>query len=498
MMRARTVSISVCVAAMVLVAGVDLPTQEPTLANTAASRERAEALLNAIREGRTYVPGEVLVQFRSGVPESSQLSALRVLRADIQPSNVQYIGETLRLSGLTDDPERAAEALQRQPEVLFAQPNYIRQLHSIPNDTSYSSQWHMDLIQMPQAWEINRGAAAGVTVAVLDSGLTTAQGTYAFQLWDGSSFGIFGVSFDRTADFDHSRVRRGVEFTLTGPWSFAGEQLIWDAVGHGTHVAATIAEQTNNALAYAGIANGATLLPVKVCIGAWDLQLLLNALGGRVRVSPDFGGCSDADVAQGIRYAVDNGAKVINLSLGGAAPAPFMRVVLEYAAKQGVFVAMSTGNSAEDGNPTNYPAAYAPLFEGVVAVGAVTRNRQRAVYSSFGPYVDLVAPGGAGNAGPVNDVWQVYPNESDLDIRRVVAPSFTRYMGKAIAGTSMASPHVAGVAALLYSQGITNAAVIEKALKQFAVDLGPVGRDDEYGFGLIDARASLRGMGLAR
>jgi serine protease len=489
-----------CLSAILLLGDTQLVTQEPTLLTTGANRERLEALMTAFRDGREYVPGEVLVQFRSGVPQSLQTSVLRVLRADMQASALHWIGDTLLVSGLTDDdPERAAEVLERQPEVLFAQPNYIRQLHSIPNDTSYSSQWHLDVIRMPQAWDINNGAAAGVTVAVLDSGLTNVQGTFGFRIWTGLSFGVFGVPFVPVPDFDRSRVRNGVEFTPTGPWiTSGGQQVVWDAVGHGTHVAGTVAQQTNNSFGYAGIANGATLLPIKVCVGNWDLQLSFGSLGIPGRVPANASGCADADVAAGIRYAADNGAKVINLSLGGTPAMPAVQQALQYAVQRGVFVAISAGNSAAEGNPTNYPAAYAAQLDGVVAVGAVTRNRERAFYSSFGPYVELTAPGGALNAGPINDVWQVHPEETDLDITRWVTPSFTRYVGKAIAGTSMASPHVAGVAALLYSQGITNPAAIENALKQFAVDLGPTGRDDQYGSGLIDARASLRGMGVAR
>lgn len=457
-----------------------------------------EALIAPVAGQQDYMPGELLVQFRPGVAPSAQTSALRVLRAQPGPDAARWIGDTLHLTGIGDDPERAAAALARQPEVLFAQPNYLRQLHSTPNDPEYSRQWNMDAINMPLAWEINSGAGTGVVVAVLDTGLTTAQSTYGFRIWNGVAFGVYGVPFSRTADFDHARVRTGAEFTpFIGEWRTGNQMILFDAVGHGTHVAGTIAQQTNNRNGYAGVANGATILPVKVCFGAWDLQMAAGALGMRGRVRGDEGGCDDAGVAAGIRYAVDNGAKVINMSLGGPQPAPIELAALRYAVQRGVFVSIASGNSALKGNPTNYPAAYAAQLDGVVAVGAVTRSQARAVYSSHGPYVEIAAPGGAGVSGPSEDVWQMIPNADDLSVRRV-APAFNRYVGGAIAGTSMAAPHVAGMAALLYSQGITNPAAIEAAIKRFARDLGPPGRDNEYGFGLIDARTTLLGLGVSR
>lgn len=462
-------------------------------------RERLEAMLTALRQDLPYVPGEILVKFREGTNSAQQSSALRVLRSPVNAADVQWIGDVLHLKHLEgEEPIGAAAALARQPEVVFAEPNYIHHLHATPNDPGFRDQWNMDQINMPRAWEINGGAGKDVVVAVLDSGLSTFDGTVGFRIWTGSAFSTFGVPFVRTADFNHGQVRPGVEFAFGGGWrTSSGQTLLFDAGGHGTHVSGTIAQQTNNSSGYAGIANGATLLPVKVCLEPWDVQLALGALAVRGFVDEDDAGCDTAGAARGIRYAVDNGAKVINMSLGGPFPSQTLLDALRYAAQRGAFVSIASGNEALEGNPINYPAAYASTIDGVVAVGAVRSSGERAAYSSHGSYVELVAPGGAAFADPSQDIWQVVPHPDDLRITRL-APAFSRYIGSSMAGTSMASPHVAGLAALLYSQGIKDPRAIEAAMKRFARDLGPAGRDNEYGYGLIDARATLLGLGLSR
>ena len=98
------------------------------------------------------------------------------------------------------DPEHAAEMLRRQPEVAYAQPNYIRQNNSTPNDTNYGSQWHFGAINLPSAWNINPGGRSEVIVAVIDSGLTTTTSTFNFRIWDGRAFRVFPVPFSKTAD----------------------------------------------------------------------------------------------------------------------------------------------------------------------------------------------------------------------------------------------------------------------------------------------------------
>lgn len=493
-----TAAIAVLLPAFAMLLASRPRAQEPELIQFKPSgAARAAALMAALENNLPYLPGELLVRFKSGAEPRDHAHALTTLRTDIRPDNAEWIGDVLHLNGLGDiDPVRASRDLAVQPEVLYAQPNYIRPLRSVPNDTNYSQQWHLDAINMVPAWDINPGGRADVVVAVLDSGLTTTTDTFSFRIWNGRAFQIFGVPFAKALDFDHARVRTGREF-VDGEWTTSrGDVLLFDADGHGSHVAGTIAQQTNNASGFAGIAYGTTILPLKVCWSYWDLQLALGADGIRGFAPPDFGGCPDDAQVEALRYAADNGAKVINMSLGGAGAAPAVADALRYAVNRGAFVSIAAGNEALEGNPTSYPAAYAPTINGVVAVGAVDRSLTRASYSNFGSYLELVAPGGDGSSS-ATQVWQVAPVQSDLFFD-LLSPRFDRYEPWGISGTSMSAPHVAGVAALLYSQGITNPAAIEAALKRFARDLGPTGRDDEYGYGLIDARATLRGLGVAR
>jgi serine protease len=466
---------------------------------------RLAAFVRAITGHLPYVPGELLVRFKGSVEPVRQQLALRVLRFDPARTRSRWIGPTLLVTGvLESDMVHAATVMAAQPEVVYAQPNYFRHSQAIPNDPGYNLQWNMDQVNMPAAWDINPGMGRGVTVAVLDSGLTTFNGTYQLRLPNppnGSTFGSYPVTFLQPPDHDSSRILPGAEFTPTGPWFLAttGAQVIFDTDSHGTHVTGTLAEQTNNGYGFAGVASGVSVMPVKVCLTFVDFVM---AWGRDLRPGVLEEGCGTDDaLAAGIRYAVEHGAKVLNMSLGGPQPDPAVQEALQYAVSQGAFVAISAGNCALGDqpacpgiiNPPMYPAVYAASIEGVVAVGATTRSRTRALYSSSGSYVELAAPGGEYGCGFSEGVWQVAPDAHSLNL---FPPQFNQYVALRDCGTSMASPHVAGAAALLYSQGITDPASIEAALESSAVDLGTPGRDPEFGYGLLDVRAALFGLGV--
>jgi len=235
-------------------------------------------------------------------------------------------------------------------------------------------------------------------------------------------------------------------------------------------------------------------MPVKVIDEMWDF----------VFDSPFVG--TDDTVARGIRYAADNGANIINMSIGrtGGGAAFVVEDAIRYAVGRGVFVAVAAGNSGDIGNAPNRTAQPASGIAGMVAVAAVGRALERAYYSTTNTYVEIAAPGGdqRRDGGPGGILQQTLDQDllhtyqrGPAEVRPPRADAFAYYYFQ---GTSMATPHVSAFAALLMQQGITSPAAIEAAMKQFARDLGREGIDSEYGSGLIQPRTTLRGLGLTR
>jgi serine protease len=328
-------------------------------------------------------------------------------------------------------------------------------------------------------------------VAILDTGITTEARTMTFPLWTGSSLTDTSVPFAVNTDMSASKFVKPMDFIF-----FDEGGPVLDMDGHGTHVASTVSQDTNNGFGLAGIAYNVRVMPVKVCYGYWEL-MFSNGLDGIPGFEdPDSGGCPFDAVAEGIRYAADNGAKVINISLGGTDPSNTMRAAISYAVGRGVFIAMSMGNEFERGNEIGYPAFYAQQFLGAMSVSAVGRSLKKAYYSSTGSHNEIAAPGGdARDGGSGGVVWQSTLRQADVSSSLVI-PRFDRYESTGFQGTSMAAPHVAGLAALLMSRGITDPGVVESIIVQTAKDLGAAGKDDEFGNGLIQPRDALFGRGI--
>jgi serine protease len=456
--------------------------------------DRALAFITAADRDLPYLPGEVLVKFKRGVSRTGQQRALQALRSQPGIGELRWVRDIAILRDASEaNAEILAAQLREQPEVAYAEPNRLYRTHLTPKDPSFdASQWNLKVIDVPRAWDINPGATANVTVAVIDSGVTTVNSSFTFQSWNGTAVAPLSVPFKVSPDLAATRLVKSKDFIYwDGP--------VLDMDGHGTHVASTIGEDTNNDLAVAGIAYNASIMPLKACIGFWEVQFTMSESGYQGLVPADSGGCAEDAILSALVYAADNGAKVINMSLGGEAPSAAIREALTYAVGKGAFVSISVGNAYEEGNPVEYPAADAAGINGAVAVGAVGPSLRRSYYSGTGDHVELAAPGGDFRAlGADGLVWQVSLSSSDADPHTTLTPRFDRYFEVGLEGTSMAAPHVAGIAALLVAQGVTRPSTIEALLKATALDLGTPGRDKEYGLGVVHARRALLGFGVVK
>jgi subtilisin family serine protease len=493
----------------------------------AAIRTSAVALDRVGASGAHYIAGRLIVKFKSGASSAARASAMSVAQARIS-SQPSYANFEVMAIDVNADAERAAAALAANPDVEYAQPAYRVHTDMVPNDAFYPMQWDLPDIDMERAWDIQPAAGSQITVAVLDSGiaytnmvmryhanaftLTSAGDVIVPPIAGGTQYPSLG---DLTLSF--------VAATELQPLNrfVSPRDFIWDTTlpldldGHGTHVSGTIGQLTNNANTMAGdtrngggtagVAFNVRLMPVKVIDSEWD-----DIFG-----SPNF--ATDDIVARGIRYAADNGAKVINASFGRTGPAaPVVEDAVNYAVGKGVFIAISAGNEFEDGNPTEVFAAIASRVKGAVSVAATDRAHDRAYYSSSGSYVELAAPGGSfrgfpdcGRPGSGGILQQTLDlklvdtfDSSPTDYART-PPRFDALAYYCFTGTSQAAPHVAGVAAMLAQQGYSDPAAIEAALEKFAIDphtRNPRNgtRDNDFGYGEISARNTLRGLGLAR
>jgi len=383
-----------------------------------------------------YFPGELLVKFR----EEVSLKDTTPIHSHFGVTKIRegYNGCYQIIEVPSGKEKEIAEAYSKRHEVEYAELNYYRHINAKPNDMYYRLQWNFPLIHLPEAWDLSTGD--GVTVAVVDTGV--------------NPFGIdgFGKLFN-------NRVLMGYNAILGIPGGI-------DFNGHGTHVAGTIGQETNNWVGVAGIAYDAKILPVKV----------LCFLGEGL----------DSWIIDGIRWATEHGADIINLSLGGSPPSKAFEGALKYAYQHGVTLVAASGNGGDDhvGDPqVDYPAS----SEYCIAVGAVQYDKEKTYYSNYGEGLDLVAPGGDKNIDQNGDGY----------VDGILQETFW-FLGIGwgywyYTGTSMASPHVAGVAALVKSLApdYYGPDEIRQVLQETAEDLGDPGWDETYGYGLVDAYAAV-------
>ena len=411
--------------------------------------ERADAYAAATE------PGEILVDLRDDVtPEA--IAALE--RAEgIHLMLVDDTAAATKLYRAHVDPARRdaiLAELARRPEVEIAEPDFQLMLspdedarqarapavepshEGFPNDPQYKFQWHLKQIGMPQAWKLADGN--GVIVAVLDT----------------------GVAYEDYKNFHQLPDLKGI--TFVDPYDFVtNTKHANDDHGHGSHVTGTIAQVTNNGIGVAGVARNVRIMPLKVLSGSG---------------SGSVGGIADA-----IRYAADHGAKVINMSLGGAFPSSILKKAVAYAHGKGVTVVCAAGNDGR--GRVGYPAAY----PGAIAVSATQFDEATTFYSNWGKDIDIAAPGGNTRVDQNGDGMPDGVLQNTIVIGVPTKDDYFGYMG-----TSMASPHVAGVAALVVGEGVTDPDRVEKILKDSARKPDKQTYTAErYGAGIVDAPAAV-------
>ncbi len=317
----------------------------------------------------------------------------------------------------------AVERLENDHRVNFAEPNYIARAAAV-NDPYLGYQWNLSQLGVDQAWD--HGTGAGITVAVLDTGVKRSGPD-------------------------------GIGDILSGYDFYSGDGDPTDRQGHGTFVAGTIAQKTDNGTGVAGVAPDASILPVKVMSdqGYGDMNAIVN----------------------GITWSTNQGAHVINMSLGSYYSSQSLQQACQYAHDNGVVIVAASGN--EYASSVSYPAAY----DTVIAVGASRYDGSRAAYSNTGSGLDLLAPGGDLSKDQNGDGY------ADGILQETIENGSWTYTFWE--GTSMAAPHVAAAAALVMAQGVNDPDQVAEILTSTATDVGSYGYDTQSGYGRLDLSAAV-------
>lgn len=444
----------------------------------ASASDAPQGAAHAMSTQAEFLPGQVLVKRTdadSAAPQARAQSIGGDWLAGV-PGGVDLLDISTRAKAQVDgdlngfqvsNSELAAKIatlktlkhMARQPGVSHVEPNLIRRISVVPNDEFFDEQWHYRLINLPQAWDITTGSPA-VTVAVADTGV---------RLNHPDLIGKFDPldpnGFDFISDPQRSLDGDGIDGNADDPGdgSVAGNSSF-----HGTHVAGTVAAATDNGIGVAG--------------AAWDTRIM------PLRVLAEVG--SSFDIINAVLYAAGlpnasgqlppRPADLINLSLGGDTASQSEQQAYADAINAGLIVIAAAGNSGDE--RLSYPASY----PGVVSVGAVGRQKQRAPYSQFNAQVDVVAPGGDVTRSSLDGILSTLSDDSGAAIRDGIG---------FLQGTSMAAPHMAGVVALMKAvhPGLTpnelNQLLASGAITE---DLGVAGRDNQFGHGLIDANLAVR------
>ncbi len=426
-----------------------------------AVRTVGDGLTHTADNGTAATPADVcdrdrcdlVVDFVDDVPHESLAALERQLGIKLHAVSEFVDADeiyTLRASELGRAPAELLTILRTLPEVEAAELDVQMAIpeteqgvraplvdatdKGFPNDPKFQYQWHLTQLHIKDAWK--RAQGQGVVVAVLDTGVARVPDLEQTEFVPGWNF----IDNNANAADDH---------------------------GHGTHVAGTIAQSTNNSVGVAGVAFGAKIMPIKV---------LSRSGSGSV-----------SGIADGIRFAADHGAKVINMSLGGGMSSSVLQKAVAYARQKGVVVVCAAGNDGR--GKVSYPAAY----PGAIAVAATQFDESTTFYSNWGKEIDIAAPGGNTRVDQNNDGMMDGVLQNTVVPGRTSENDYLLFMG-----TSMASPHVAGVVALIMSTGVTDPDAVEKILLESARkpqgkgELLKKGPENRYGAGLADAAAAVK------
>jgi thermitase len=382
--------------------------------------------LASVASAASYDPDTLLVKFRSGTSAAAQRAALTI--PGVGRDRGQIGGISTHVVSVSKDPAALASVLERSDVVAYAEPNFVLRALATPNDSLYSTEYGLN----------NTGQTGGTADADIDApeGWDLA-GLAAFPNTGGVKVGIVDTGIDTThPDLAGKAVGCATSYN-TGLTIING--VCHDDNGHGSHVSGTISANTNNAQGVAGVAFNS---PIVMC------KALATAAGTGLT----------SDIANCINWTRQQGVKVISMSLGGGDNATLKSAIqTAYNNGNGVLLVAAAGN---DGNATlNYPAAYAE----VVSVAATDNKDKRASFSNANSDVEVAAPG--------------------VDVES----TYTGGLYMSLSGTSMATPHVAGVAAVIADLNPTaNAATLRSKLGAAVDDLGTAGRDSNFGFGRVN------------
>lgn len=421
------------------------------------------------------VPGVLVVEFDDSAPVGQRAAALEA--AGVTPERGELSDRFVSVVVPSGDEDVYGERLAAAGIVRTVERNINRTPQFVPNDPAFPLQWNFDIIGLEETWDVflkdTSGvprAGEGAIVAVIDTGVA------------------YEAHVDTTtcnpclrAD-DLAPRTPGAGPKIAFPYDFWDDDThANDDGGHGTHVAGTIAQSTNNGNGGAGIAYDATIIPLKVC----------------GPVPPDDYGCDSDAIADAIRWAANHGAGVINISLAGPQGLTQNESdAIQTAVNVGALIVAPSGNGGADGIGDAF--VYFPAADPrVLAVGATGENGLRSGYSNYGTDLSLVAPGGAYRLGPggapVEDTVIVQQSYLESCTSGPPVSNKASFGFCGLTGTSSASAHVSGVAALIRSKYANiNRTQVINLLTRCAEDVGLPGVDLQHGNGLVQAYDSIK------